>query len=73
LKVPLGALTAFTGVLIIQSGLIAGICPTGVKRPGSRLAVVFGYSQQLLTSLVDNRAKSVVNSTSGERNDTASN
>ncbi len=67
LKIPLGALTGFTGVLIVQSGLISGIVKPGSAGQVVAYAVVFGYSQQLLTSLVDKQAQTVVHGTSGER------
>jgi len=70
LKIPLGALTGFTGVLIVQSGLISGIVKPASAGQVVAYAVVFGYSQQLLTSLVDKQAQTVVHGTSGERTTT---
>ena len=70
LKIPLGALTGFTGVLIVQSGLISGIVKPASAGQVVAYAVVFGYAQQLLTSLVDKQAQTVVHGTSGERTTT---
>jgi hypothetical protein len=70
LKIPLGALTGFTGVVLVQSGLISGIVKPASAGQVVAYAVVFGYAQQLLTSLVDKQAQTVVHGTSGERSTT---
>ena len=56
LKAPTGAGTALIGVLLLQSGALAGLA----QQPGSNIlgyAALFGFSQQLLTQLVDKQAQ----------------
>jgi len=59
LKAPAGATTALVGVLLLQSGALVGFSP----QPGSQMlaySALFGFSQQLLTSLVDRKAASLL-------------
>jgi hypothetical protein len=58
LKVPMGALTAFAGMLLLQSGAF-GIGPVTTKGEFVAWAFVFGASQELFTRLVDQKAAAV--------------
>ena len=58
-KIALGAITAVLGILILETQSI----PSGLRTQGGILisAVVFGYSQQLFTGLIDQRATKLMN------------
>jgi hypothetical protein len=58
LKVPVGALTAVVGMLLVQSGSF-GIGPVTTKGDFVAWAFVFGASQELITRLVDQKAAEV--------------
>jgi hypothetical protein len=59
LKLPLGALTAFIGLIAIQGGLIPGL--SALDSPAQILAysVLLGYAQQLATTFLDRRASNL--------------
>jgi len=58
LKVPVGALTALAGMLLLQSGMF-GIGPVHTKGDFVGWCFVFGASQELITRLVDQKAAAV--------------
>ena len=60
LKLPTGAITAVLGLLLMRGEFVPGL--SALDTPGQILAwaIVFGYSQQLFTRLVDNQAQSVL-------------
>jgi hypothetical protein len=60
LKLPLGALTAVLGLLLMRGQFVPGL--TALDTTGQILAwgLVFGYGQQLFTQLVDRQAHSVL-------------
>ncbi|GGU81033.1 hypothetical protein GCM10010260_11680 [Streptomyces filipinensis] len=60
LKLPTGALTAPLGLLFIHGGFIPGLSALDSSAQVIAWAIVFGYSQQILTRLVDNQAKSIL-------------
>ena len=60
LKLPTGALTAVIGLLLMRGGFIPGLSALDSSAQIIAWAVVFGYSQQLLTRLVDRQAHSVL-------------
>ena len=62
LKVPAGALTAVTGMLLLQSGTF-GVGPVSTKGEFVAWAFVFGASQELITRFVDQKAASVAEKT----------
>ena len=59
LKVPMGALTALVGMLLLQSGALE-IGPLESKAAFIGWVLVFGAAQELVTRLVDQKAASVV-------------
>lgn len=77
IKLPIGALTAVLGLMLLGGGFIPGL--TALDSPGQILAwaIIFGASQQLVTGLVDQKAKAVLDnvgsndSTDGTRPATA--
>jgi len=63
-RVPLGALTAVVGIMLVQSGEIPGLVLT---RPAqvAVFALLFGFSQELVTRLLESRARIVQDATKG--------
>jgi hypothetical protein len=68
LKLPAGALTAVLGLLLMRGGFIPGLSALDTSAQIIAWAVVFGYSQQLLTHFVDEQAKSVLENVGGAEN-----
>jgi hypothetical protein len=60
LKLPTGALTAVLGLLLMRGGFVPGLSALDSSAQIIAWAVVFGYSQQLLTGLVDRQANEVL-------------
>jgi hypothetical protein len=67
LKVPIGALASVLGVMGVGSGVVTGIPVIDGQGAILFLAFLFGYSQQLLTRIVDERGSRVRQGLSGER------
>ncbi|RST06427.1 hypothetical protein E2C00_01675 [Streptomyces sp. WAC05374] len=65
LKLPTGALTAVLGLLLMRGEFVPGLQALDSSAQIVAWAVIFGYSQQLFTKLVDNQAQSVLNSVGG--------
>ncbi|WP_202638213.1 hypothetical protein [Bailinhaonella thermotolerans] len=64
IKAPTGVATAILGLLTLSSGFVPGFA--GLKSQPAMLfwALVFGYAQQLLTGLVDQRARALLEAAS---------
>jgi hypothetical protein len=62
LKLPTGSLTAFLGPFLIQGGFIPGFAYFDNAAQFISWAVLFGYSQELFTSVVDRQAAAVLSS-----------
>jgi hypothetical protein len=60
-KLPLSGLTAIVGLMLLQSSVIDALRPQTTPTVLA-YAVVFGYSQQLVTRLIDQKAGSLVSS-----------
>jgi hypothetical protein len=56
LKVPMGALTALAGILLLGGGFVPGLSELDTQRQILAYALVFGYAQQLATRFLDDRA-----------------
>jgi hypothetical protein len=67
LKVPIGAIAAVIGVLAVEGGLEPSAGVVNSQGGLLLLAFVFGYSQQILTRIVDNRGSEVREGLTGER------
>jgi len=65
LKVPLGALTAVLGLILMSGGFVPGLSALDTSAQILAWALVFGFSQQLLTRLVDQRASSLLDNVGG--------
>jgi hypothetical protein len=60
LKLPTGALTALLGLVLIRAGLVPGIKSLTSTAEIIAWALVFGFTQQLFTGVVDRQAQSVL-------------
>jgi hypothetical protein len=60
-KLPLGAFTAVTGLLLLGGDFVPGFSALDSQRQILAYALTFGYAQQLVSRLVDNRARDIVN------------
>jgi hypothetical protein len=65
LKLPMGALTAFLGLLLMRGQFVPGL--SALDSPAQILAwaLVFGYAQQLFTRFVDRQGQTVLDSVRG--------
>jgi hypothetical protein len=61
LKLPTGAMTALIGLLLLRGQFVPGLSALDTSAQIVAWAVLFGYSQQLLTRLVDERGQSILN------------
>jgi len=59
-KLPLGAFTAVTGLLLLGANFVPGLSELDSQRQILAYALTFGYSQQLVSRLVDAHARSIV-------------
>lgn len=66
LKLPTGALTALLGLLLMKGEFVPGLSALDSSAQIVAWALVFGYSQQLFTHLVDERGKALINAVGGE-------
>jgi hypothetical protein len=64
-KVPLGALTAVLGLILMSGGFVPGLSALDTSAQILAWALVFGFSQQLLTRLVDQRANTLLENVGG--------
>jgi hypothetical protein len=60
LKVPTGALTAVTGILLLGGGFVPGFSELDTQRQILAYALIFGYAQQLATRYLDDRATNLL-------------
>ncbi|MCW2985092.1 MAG: hypothetical protein JWR63_2662, partial [Conexibacter sp.] len=60
LKLPTGALTAVLGILLMRGEFIPGLSALDTSAQILAWSIVFGYAQQLLTRMVDQRAQGVL-------------
>jgi hypothetical protein len=65
LKLPMGAVTAILGVLLMRGQFVPGLSALDTSAQILAWALVFGYAQQLFTRLVDQQAHTVLGSVRG--------
>lgn len=65
LKLPTGALTAILGLLLMRGEFVPGLSALDSSAQVLSWAVVFGYSQQLFTRLIDEQASTVLQDVGG--------
>jgi hypothetical protein len=63
LKLATGSLTALFGIIVIRAGLVPGIESLDARSEIIAWALVFGFSQQLFTGVIDRRTESVLEQT----------
>ena len=71
LKLPAGAVTAVAGLLLMQGGFVPGLSALDTRAQIIAWALIFGYSQQLLTRLIDRQAHGVLTEVGGRGSDGA--
>jgi hypothetical protein len=62
LKLPVGALTAFLGLLLLRGEFVPGLSALDSSGQILAWALIFGAAQQLVTGLVDKKAQAVLDS-----------
>jgi hypothetical protein len=67
LKLPSGALTAVLGLLLMRGEFVPGLSALDSSAQIIAWAVIFGYSQQIFTRFVDQRAKTVLDNVKNSR------
>ena len=67
LKLPSGALTAILGLLLMRGEFVPGLSALDSSAQIIAWAVIFGYSQQIFTRFVDQRAKTVLDNVKNSR------
>jgi len=65
LKLPLGAITAFLGLLLMRGQFVPGLSALDTSAQILAWALVFGYAQQLFTRLVDRQGQVVLDTVKG--------
>jgi hypothetical protein len=66
LKLPAGALTAVLGLLFMRGGFVPGLSALDTSAQILAWAIIFGYSQQLFTRLVDTQGQNVLHDVAGQ-------
>ncbi|MEV8536087.1 hypothetical protein [Streptomyces sp. NPDC051211] len=72
LKLPMGALTAPLGLLLMRGGFIPGLSALDSSAQIIAWAIVFGYSQQLFTKFVDTQGQALMDAVHGHQHQTTS-
>jgi hypothetical protein len=65
LKLPLGAITAVLGLLLMRGQFVPGLSALDTSAQIIAWALAFGYAQQLFTRLIDQQANVVLNDVRG--------
>ncbi|MEQ4718623.1 hypothetical protein [Nonomuraea sp. B19D2] len=65
LKLPMGALTAVLGLLLMRGGFVPGLSALDSSAQIVAWAVIFGYSQELFTKFVDRQGQAVLEGVRG--------
>jgi hypothetical protein len=71
LKLPTGALTAVFGLLLMRGSFVPGLSALDSTAQIIAWAVVFGYSQQLLTKFVDSQGQALLDAVRGPSSPTS--
>jgi hypothetical protein len=66
LKLATGTLTAFLGLMLMRGNFVPGLSALDSSAQILAWAIVFGYSQQLFTRLIDQQAQNVLESVGGQ-------
>jgi hypothetical protein len=65
LKLPMGAVTAFLGLLLMRGQFVPGLSALDTPAQILAWALIFGYAQQLFTRLVDQQGQTVLDAVRG--------
>lgn len=65
LKLPMGALTAVLGLVLMRGGFVPGLSNLDSSAQIIAWAIVFGYSQQLFTHFVDRQGEVLLSNVRG--------
>ncbi|MFE5242727.1 MULTISPECIES: hypothetical protein [unclassified Streptomyces] len=65
LKLPTGALTAVLGLLLMRGAFVPGLSALDSSAQIIGWAIIFGYSQQIFTRLVDRQGQAVLDAVGG--------
>jgi hypothetical protein len=65
LKLPMGAITAFLGLLLMRGQFVPGLSALDTSAQILAWALVFGYAQQLFTRFIDRQGQTVLDSVRG--------
>ena len=65
LKLPMGAIIAFLGILLVRGGFVPGLSALDTPAQILSWALVFGFAQQLFTRLVDQQGQTVLDNVRG--------
>jgi hypothetical protein len=65
LKLPVGAITAFLGLLLMRGQFVPGLSALDTSGQILAWALVFGYGQELFTRFVDRQGQTVLDSVRG--------
>jgi hypothetical protein len=60
LKLPTGAITAFLGPFLISAGFVPGWAAFDSQQQFLAWCILFGYSQELITGILDRQAAAVL-------------
>jgi hypothetical protein len=65
LKLPLGALTALLGLILMRGNFVPGLSALDTSAQIIAWAVIFGYAQQAFTQVVDRKAQNLLEDVGG--------
>jgi hypothetical protein len=65
LKLPIGALTAVLGLLLMAGGFVPGLSALDSSAQIVAWAIIFGYAQQLFTRLIDDQGSGLLSRVGG--------
>jgi hypothetical protein len=71
LKLPIGALTAVAGILLLGGAFVPGLSNLDSQRQILAYALVLGFAQQLVTQFIDRRASALIAQVPTKHPDTA--
>ncbi|MDT7581617.1 MAG: hypothetical protein QOK35_2881 [Pseudonocardiales bacterium] len=71
LKLPIGALTAVAGIVLLGGAFVPGLSNLDSQRQILAYALVLGFAQQLVTQFTDRRASALIAQVPSEHPDTA--
>jgi hypothetical protein len=71
LKLPIGALTAIAGIILLGGAFVPGLSNLDSQRQILAYALILGFAQQLVTQFIDRRASALIAQVPSKHPDTA--